>query len=230
MTGKPKLLRFKKKDFRFILQSKTDSQAPKIPFRDCWLALLSSTESCQNDNYIVRRLSTKKTQILHRMRLKKLGLTRPYRPNIPVKITIWRWDSNTARRLVDYFMVSGFWLRKNWHKKRQLAGYGLMPTKRRRERRSWRLRHRRWTQQREEWKWCHWKWNTHETGQQPRCDVSVDRTAWYGSRWKWRHQRIKRWGTTFKRRRTYVHIFDLILPPTWLMRTYTSQICNLRPH
>ena len=69
---KVKAAPLKEKDFCFVLQPKTDSQASKIPFREYrWIGLFVVQTVLSNDNYIVRRLNTNKTQILHRIRLKK---------------------------------------------------------------------------------------------------------------------------------------------------------------
>ena len=60
------------KDYRFVLQPEADSQASKIPFREYrWVGPFVIQKVLSNDNYIVRRLTTNKTQILHRIRLKK---------------------------------------------------------------------------------------------------------------------------------------------------------------
>ena len=68
------------KDYRFVLQPKADSQASKIPFREYrWVGPFVIHKVLSNDNYIVRRLTTNKTQILHRIRLKK------FVPNAPLE-------------------------------------------------------------------------------------------------------------------------------------------------
>ena len=64
--------------FRF--QLKADSQGSKIPFRDFrWTGPFIVQKVLPNNNYIVRRLNTNKTQILHRIRLKK------FVPNVPLE-------------------------------------------------------------------------------------------------------------------------------------------------
>ena len=63
-------------DFCFILQPLADHQGSKIPFREFrWIGPYVIEKVLPNDNYIVRKLSTNKTQILHRIRLRK------YTPN-----------------------------------------------------------------------------------------------------------------------------------------------------
>ena len=77
---KAKAAPLKEQDFCFILQPKADNQGSKIPFRDYRLIGPYRIEIVlPNDNYIVRRLKTNKTQILHRISLKK------FVPNTPLE-------------------------------------------------------------------------------------------------------------------------------------------------
>ena len=63
----------RKKTFRFILQPKADNQGSKMPFRDNrWIEPYIIEKVLPNENYIVRRLNTKKAQILLRIRLQKI--------------------------------------------------------------------------------------------------------------------------------------------------------------
>ena len=58
-------------DYCFILNPKADTQATKIPFREFrWVGLYKVEKVLPNSNYIVRRLGTNKTQLLHRIRLR----------------------------------------------------------------------------------------------------------------------------------------------------------------
>ena len=69
---KGKAAPLKEKDYCFVLQPKADSQASKIPFREYrWIGPFATQKVLSNDNYIVRRLKTNKTQILHRIRKKE---------------------------------------------------------------------------------------------------------------------------------------------------------------
>ena len=71
MTERPKLLRLKN-DYCFILHSKTDSQGSKNLFWYYrWIGLFVIQKILSNEYFIVRRVNTNKTQILHRIRLKK---------------------------------------------------------------------------------------------------------------------------------------------------------------
>ena len=77
---KAKAAPLKDQDFCFILQPKADNQGSKIPFRDYrWIGPYRIEKVLLNDNYIVRRLNTNETQILHRIRLIK------FVPNTPLE-------------------------------------------------------------------------------------------------------------------------------------------------
>ena len=77
---KAKAAPLKEKVYCFVLQPKADSQASKILFREYrWIGPFVVQTVLSNDNYIVRRLKTNKTQILHRIRLKKIV------PNAPLE-------------------------------------------------------------------------------------------------------------------------------------------------
>ena len=77
---KAKAAPLKEKDYCFVLQPKADNQASEIPFREYrWIGPFVVQTVLSNDNYIVRRLNTNKTQILHRIRLKK------FVPNAPLE-------------------------------------------------------------------------------------------------------------------------------------------------
>ena len=77
---KAKAAPLQEKDLCFVLQPKADTQGSKIPFRDFrWTGPFVVQKVLPNNNYIVRRLNTNKTQILHRIRLKK------FVPNAPLE-------------------------------------------------------------------------------------------------------------------------------------------------
>ena len=77
---KAKAAPLKEKDYCFVLQPKADNQASKISLREYrWIGPFVVQTVLSNDNYFVRRLNTNKTQILHRIRLKK------FIPNAPLE-------------------------------------------------------------------------------------------------------------------------------------------------
>ena len=79
-------------DYCFILQPKADHQGSKIPSREFqWIGLFVIKEVLPNENYIVRKLNSNKTQILHRIRLRK------YQPNTTLQDTCPE-EKPTSRR------------------------------------------------------------------------------------------------------------------------------------
>ena len=59
-------------DYCFILQPLADHQGSKIPFREIrWIGPYVIEKVLPNDNNIVRKLSSNKTQIIHHIRLRK---------------------------------------------------------------------------------------------------------------------------------------------------------------
>ena len=88
---KAKASPLKEKDYGFILQPKTDHQGSKIPFRDFqWIGPYLVEKVLPNNNYLVRKLNTKKTQILHRIRLRKYNPEKP--PEDNYQETQWQID------------------------------------------------------------------------------------------------------------------------------------------
>ena len=79
---KAKAAPLKENEYCFVLQPKADNQGSKIPFRDYrWVGPFIVQKVLPNENYIVRRLNTNKTQILHRIRLKKFLPNQPLEDN-----------------------------------------------------------------------------------------------------------------------------------------------------
>ena len=69
---KAKAAPLKENEYCFVLQPKADHQGSKIPFRDYrWIGPFIVQKFLPNENYIVRRINTNKTQTLHRFCLKK---------------------------------------------------------------------------------------------------------------------------------------------------------------
>ena len=79
---KAKAAPLKESEYCFVLQPKADNQGSKIPFCDYrWVGPFIVQKVLPNENYIVRRLNTNKTQILHRIRLKKFVPNQPLEDN-----------------------------------------------------------------------------------------------------------------------------------------------------
>ena len=84
--------KLKQADYVFILQPKADHQGIKIPFADFRLIGPYIIENVlPNNNYLVRKIGTNKTQILHRMRLRHFT---PRQPIVDIPITPREWQSD----------------------------------------------------------------------------------------------------------------------------------------
>ena len=84
--------KLKKADYVFILQSKADYQGSKIPFTEFrWIGPYIIGKVLPNNNYLVRKIGTNKTQILHRMRLRQFTPRQPL-SHIPVTQREWQPD------------------------------------------------------------------------------------------------------------------------------------------
>ena len=62
----------KEADYVYILQPKADHQGSKIPFTEFrWMGPYIVENVLPNNNYLVRKIGTDKTQVLHRMRMRQ---------------------------------------------------------------------------------------------------------------------------------------------------------------
>ena len=79
---KTKAAPLKENECCFVLQPKADHQGSKIPFRDYRsVGPFIVQIVLPNENYIVRRINTNKTQIMHHIRLKKFVPNQPLEDN-----------------------------------------------------------------------------------------------------------------------------------------------------
>ena len=102
---KAKASPLKEKDYCFILQPKADHQGSKIPFRDFrWIGPYLVEKVLPNNNYIVRKLSTNKTQNLHRIRLSKFNPGKPSEDNY--QETQWQVDDNIVVPQDDLYTIA----------------------------------------------------------------------------------------------------------------------------
>ena len=63
--------KLKEAEYVYILQPKADHQGSKIPFTELrWIGPYIIEKVLPNNNYLVRNISTNKTQVLHRMRMR----------------------------------------------------------------------------------------------------------------------------------------------------------------
>ena len=102
---KAKASPLKEKDYCFILQPKADHQGSKIPFRDFRLVGPYIVEKVlPNNNYIVRKLNTNKTQILHRIRLRKYDPEKP--PEDNYQEAQWQTDDKIVVPQDDLYTIA----------------------------------------------------------------------------------------------------------------------------
>ena len=95
--------KMKQADYIFILQPKADNQRSKIPFTDfCWIGPYIIEKVLPNNNYLVRKIRTKTTQILHRMRLRQFTLCQPI-PDIPITPREWQPDPEVVFKHDDLY-------------------------------------------------------------------------------------------------------------------------------
>ena len=83
-------------DYCYILNPKADTQASKIPFREFqWQGPYKVEKVLPNNNYIVRKLGANKTQLLHRIRLRKFTPQAPV-ADIFVRESDWQKDDQIS--------------------------------------------------------------------------------------------------------------------------------------
>ena len=70
--------KLKQAEYVYVSQPKGDHQGSKIPFTEFrWISPYIIEKVLPNNNYLVRKIGTNKTQVLHRMRM------RPFTPHQP---------------------------------------------------------------------------------------------------------------------------------------------------
>ena len=70
--------KLKEADYVYVLQLKTDHQGSKIPFTDFrWIGPYINEKVLPNNSYLVPKIGTNKTQVLHRMRKRQFTPRKP---------------------------------------------------------------------------------------------------------------------------------------------------------
>ena len=93
----------KNADYVFILQPKADHEGNKIPFTDFrWIGPYIIEKVLPNNNYVVRKIGTNKTQILHRMTLRQFT-PRQQLSDIPVTQREWQPDPEVVITHDDFY-------------------------------------------------------------------------------------------------------------------------------
>ena len=93
-------------DYCYTLNPKADTQTTKFPFREFrWCGPYKVKKVLPNNNYIVRRPGTNKTQLLHRIRLRKFTPQAPL-ADIFVRESEWQKDDQMAITNDDLYAQS----------------------------------------------------------------------------------------------------------------------------
>ena len=99
--------KLKKADYVFILQPKADHQGSKVPFTDFrWIGPYIIEKVLSNNNYLVRKIGTNITQILHLMRLRQVTPRQPL-SDIPVTQRQWQPDPEVVITHDDLYARRG---------------------------------------------------------------------------------------------------------------------------
>ena len=70
--------KLKEADYVYVLQLKADQQGSKIPFTEFrWMGPYIVEKVLPNNNYLVRKIGTDKTQVIHRMRMRQFTPRQP---------------------------------------------------------------------------------------------------------------------------------------------------------
>ena len=73
----------------YVLQPKVDHQGSKIPFTEFrWIGPYIIEKLLPNNNYLVRKIGTNKSQVFHRMRMRQLT---PRQPPADIRIAPQKW-------------------------------------------------------------------------------------------------------------------------------------------
>ena len=95
--------KLKQSDYVYILQPKADHQGSKIPFTEFWwIGPYIIEKVLPNNKYVVRKIGTNKTQILHRMRLRHFTPRQP-KPDTPVTSREWQPDPEVIIKHDDLY-------------------------------------------------------------------------------------------------------------------------------
>ena len=98
--------KLKKSDYVYILQPKADHQGSKNTFRDFrWIGPFIIEKVLSNNNYLVRKIGTSKSQILHRMRLRQFT-PRQLIPDTPVTPSEWQPHPEVIIKNDDLYAIA----------------------------------------------------------------------------------------------------------------------------
>ena len=85
------------------MQPKADHQGSKIPFTEFrWVGPYIIEKVLPNNNYLVRKIGTNKTQVLHRMRMRQFTSRQPP-ADIRVKLQEYKYDPEVSPNHDDLY-------------------------------------------------------------------------------------------------------------------------------
>ena len=103
MIKKANASKLKEQQYVYVLQLKADHQGSKIPFADFqWIGSYIVEKALPNNNYLVRKLGTNKTQVLHRMRLRLFTPRQPI-PDVQTTSKEWKPDPEATIKHDDLY-------------------------------------------------------------------------------------------------------------------------------
>ena len=99
--------KLKEADYVYILQLKADHQGSKIPFTEFrWIGPYIIEKVLPDNNYLVRKIGTNKTQVLHRMRMRQFTARQPP-ADIKVKPQAYKSDPEVSLHTTIYMQERG---------------------------------------------------------------------------------------------------------------------------
>ena len=95
--------KLKEADYVYILQPKADHQGSKIPFTEFrWISPYIIEKVLPNNKYLVRKIGTNKTQVLHRLRMRQFT-PRQLPSDIPIKLQGYKSDPEVSLHHDDLY-------------------------------------------------------------------------------------------------------------------------------
>ena len=92
----------------YILPAKADHQGSNIPFKAVWwLGPCISEKVLPNNNYLVRKIGSNKSQVLHSMRMRQFT---PRQPTTDIRITPQQWKPDPEVRLKHDGLYARTWV------------------------------------------------------------------------------------------------------------------------
>ena len=95
--------KLKEQQYLYVLQPKADHQRCNIPFTNFrWIGPYIVGKALSNNYYLVRKLGTNRSQVLHRMRLRSFTPRRPI-PDVQTTAQEWKLDHEVTIKHDDLY-------------------------------------------------------------------------------------------------------------------------------